>query len=120
MARPASILAVAMVALCFSGCGTFSDAMCGPIDPNPFYRGVRFDIAMVQKGGGDAVIGLADIPFSAVADTVVLPVIGGFELTYLAWERSHPDSEKQAAEEQLEPSKDGNAVPGPGPRNIEK
>jgi hypothetical protein len=33
--------------LCLTGCGTFSDAMCGPIDNHVYYRGVRLDIQAV-------------------------------------------------------------------------
>lgn len=55
-----------------SGCGTFSDAMCGPISDHTYYRGVRFDVA-VAKQGGAGLLFVADIPFSAVADTLLIP-----------------------------------------------
>jgi uncharacterized protein YceK len=68
-----AILAILACVQC--GCGTFSDAMCGPVDPvdNPvFYRGVRLDIMAAQEGGWTTLM-VADIPFSAVADTLLLP-----------------------------------------------
>jgi uncharacterized protein YceK len=55
-----------------TGCGTFSDAMCGPIDNHVYYRGVRLDIEVVKEGGPMALMA-ADIPFSAVADTLLIP-----------------------------------------------
>ncbi len=55
-----------------SGCGTFSDAMCGPIDDHVFYRGVRLDFQAAKEGGSKTLM-LADIPFSAVADTILIP-----------------------------------------------
>jgi uncharacterized protein YceK len=72
MARAVVAVSLALMAVTLSGCGTFSDALCGPIDPNPFYRGVRFDIGAAKGGGGNVFL-LADLPFSAVADTVLLP-----------------------------------------------
>lgn len=58
--------------LCLTGCGTFSDYMCGPIDNHVYYRGVRLDIEAVQEGGPMTLMA-ADIPFSAVADTLLIP-----------------------------------------------
>jgi uncharacterized protein YceK len=55
-----------------TGCGTFSDAMCGPIDNHVYYRGVRFDIEAVKEGGTNTLMA-ADIPFSAIADTLLIP-----------------------------------------------
>ena len=62
---------LAMVAL-LAGCGTFFDGICGPVDGHVFYRGVRYDVSVVE-GGGVGVLMAADIPFSAVVDTVKLP-----------------------------------------------
>lgn len=56
-----------------TGCGTFSDAICGPVDNHVYYRGVRFDVAAVKEGGPQALLA-ADIPLSAVADTLLIPV----------------------------------------------
>jgi uncharacterized protein YceK len=58
--------------LCLTGCGTFSDAICGPIGGPVYYRGVRMDIEAVKEGGKMALMA-ADIPFSAVADTLLIP-----------------------------------------------
>lgn len=70
---PRSIFAlIGAVCLCNTGCGTFSDAMCGPIDNNIYYRGVRLDIAAVKEGGPKTLLA-ADIPLSAVADTLLIP-----------------------------------------------
>jgi uncharacterized protein YceK len=55
-----------------TSCGTFSDVMCGPITPHYLYRGVRFDLEAVREGGC-GVFALVDLPFSFVADTVLLP-----------------------------------------------
>ena len=43
-------LILAICSLSLSGCGTFSDMICGPVDPinDPvYYRGVRFDVMTV-------------------------------------------------------------------------
>jgi len=71
---------LAICSLSLSGCGTFSDTMCGPINDNVFYRGVRLDVEAV-KGGGPMVLMAADIPFSAVADTLLVPHLAYHELT---------------------------------------
>lgn len=81
---------VAICSLSLSGCGTFSDAICGPItavyevDPagvkvakvkdHIFYRGVRLDVQAVKEGGPMTLMA-ADIPFSAVADTLLVPYL---------------------------------------------
>jgi uncharacterized protein YceK len=79
MMRP--LLAILVLgSLSLSGCGTFSDAMCGPIDDHVYYRGVRLDAQAVQEGG-PKVLMAADIPFSAVADTVLIPYLAYHELT---------------------------------------
>jgi uncharacterized protein YceK len=72
MRRTALVAILAILAYAQSGCGTFSDAMCGPIDDHVFYRGVRLDVMAAQEGGWIMLM-LADIPFSAVADTLLLP-----------------------------------------------
>ena len=58
--------------LSLAGCGTFSAAMCGPIDNHVYYRGVRLDIAAAKEGGPKTLMA-ADIPLSAVADTILIP-----------------------------------------------
>ena len=75
--------ALVMLAICslsLSGCGTFSDAMCGPADNHVFYRGVRLDVEGAKEGG-PTILMAADIPFSAVADTLLAPYLAYHELT---------------------------------------
>jgi hypothetical protein len=55
--------------------------MCGPINDHIFYRGVRLDVAAVKEGGAMAAMA-ADIPFSALADTVLVPFLACHELMY--------------------------------------
>ena len=33
-----------------SGCGTFFDALAGPVDDHYYYRGVRMDVAGIKNG----------------------------------------------------------------------
>jgi hypothetical protein len=54
--------------------------MCGPIDDHVYYRGVRLDVQAIKEGG-PKVLMVADVPFSAVADTVSAPFIAYRELT---------------------------------------
>ena len=57
------------------GCGTFSDTLCGPVqhDNEPkYYRGVRMDLDAVKQGGWWMLMA-ADLPLSAVADTLLIP-----------------------------------------------
>lgn len=78
--------------LSLSGCGTFSDAMCGPIDNHTCYRGVRLDLKAASEGGWHAFL-LTDLPFSAIADTCLLP---GAILREKREQRG-PESEKQVS-----------------------
>jgi uncharacterized protein YceK len=74
-------LLVSAAVFSLNGCGTFSDAMCGPCGPGydyAYYRGVRFDALAVKQGG---LVMAADMPFSAFADTVLVPFIACNELT---------------------------------------
>ncbi len=64
-----AVLAACSLSVC--GCGTFSDAICGPINDQVYYRGVSMDLAATTEGYP---IYAADIPLSFVADTVLLPV----------------------------------------------
>lgn len=69
-----------LLSLFFTGCGTFSDALCGPITEDRYYRGVRFDVWAAHEGGRNLLL-IADLPFSAAADTVLVPFIACDELT---------------------------------------
>jgi uncharacterized protein YceK len=97
MRKVALALGLAIAAASLSGCGTFSDAMCGPINDHIFYRGVRFDMAMAKQGGGDTLM-LADLPLSAVADTALLPFSTAIAITALTYQLTHPDLKKDKSE----------------------
>ena len=74
---------MAILAICcfsLAGCGTFSDAMCGPITDHTYYRGVRFDIMAAQEGGPHTFMA-GDIPLSVVVDTVLFPFLAYREMT---------------------------------------
>jgi uncharacterized protein YceK len=76
-------LLLPVLAFALSGCGTFSDSFCGPAGPGydyVYYRGVRFD-ALAIKEGGPMVLMAADLPFSAVADTLLVPYLAYNQLT---------------------------------------
>jgi hypothetical protein len=53
--------------------------MCGPSDGHVLYRGVRLDVEAVKEGGAKTLMA-ADIPFSAVADTLLVPYLVYYEL----------------------------------------
>ncbi|MCE9530862.1 MAG: hypothetical protein K8T89_07030 [Planctomycetes bacterium] len=73
MLRPILVI-LAICSLSLSGCGTFSDVLAGPFDDRVYYRGVRMDIEAAKEGGAMTLMA-ADIPFSAVADTILIPFI---------------------------------------------
>ncbi len=82
MARLTPLL-VTMLLFSVTGCGTFSDALCGPCRPGynyPYYRGVRFDALCVKEGGANTLMA-ADMPLSAIADTALVPFIAYDQLT---------------------------------------
>jgi uncharacterized protein YceK len=64
-----------LCAVACSGCGTFSDMICGPGGGSPFYRGVQMDVGGIRQGVPFAPLLAADLPFSAVADTAMVPYI---------------------------------------------
>jgi uncharacterized protein YceK len=79
MARITLVL-LALGSVAVSGCGTFSDSMYGPVNDQAYYRGVAFDVAAVKEGG-PSVFMAADVPLSLVADTMLIPIIAGGQLT---------------------------------------
>jgi hypothetical protein len=52
--------------------------MAGPIDDHLYYRGVRMDIAGIRSG---VPIMALDLPFSACADTLLVPSIAYEQMT---------------------------------------
>ena len=78
-----AVLAACSLSLC--GCGTLSDAMCGPITDQVYYRGVTMDIGAAKEGRP---LFAADIPLSFVADTLLVPTEA-----YQEWQhpRAHLD-----------------------------
>lgn len=71
MAR-ATLLILTIFCPLFSGCGTFADAVAGPVDDHLYYRGVRMDVAGIKNG---LPIMALDVPLSACADTCLAPSI---------------------------------------------
>jgi hypothetical protein len=57
----------------------YGDAVSCPYGDHVYYRGVRFDVDAV-KGDGPLVL-MADVPFSLVADTLLVPYLAYQELT---------------------------------------
>jgi uncharacterized protein YceK len=102
----ATLVILAICSLSLSGCGSFSDAMCGPITDHTYYRGVRFDVMAAQEGGTHTFMA-ADIPLSAIVDTVLLPYLAYRELTAL------PRGSLQSMTEQQEKSEPCKPAPAP-------
>lgn len=76
-------LTILLATVLMSGCGTFADIMSGPTDGQVYYRGVSRDLEGIT---GTGLIGLPpllvlDLPFSAVADTMLLPFQAYFQMT---------------------------------------
>ncbi len=71
MTRACALNCLLAGAICAGGCGTFADAMCGgPPDDRVIYRGVWIDMQAAKEGYPQM---LLDLPFSAVADTCLIP-----------------------------------------------
>lgn len=75
-----TLIFLAMCGLSLSGCGTLSDAICGPFTDQVCYRGVTMDVG-AAVAGGPGILAVADLPFSAVADTVMVPYLAYHKLT---------------------------------------
>src|SRR5262249_46854891 len=72
----AALIALATMSLFMAGCGTCSDMMGGCIDDRVFYRGVHEDIEHIkQSDPALALVSTVDLPFSAVADTILVPIL---------------------------------------------
>jgi uncharacterized protein YceK len=76
--KRAALLLLAMSLSLASGCGTMADALAGPTDDHLYYRGVRMDVAGIKKG---LPIMALDMPFSAFADTLMVPAIAFHQMT---------------------------------------
>jgi uncharacterized protein YceK len=66
----------ALALVTFSGCGTAAN-LISPCHgaPGAVYGGVRADLSRIGNGSpGDAIAGVIDLPFSAVGDTLTLPL----------------------------------------------
>jgi uncharacterized protein YceK len=115
------ILVTCSLSLC--GCGTFSDTMCGPAgDNHVFYRGVRLDVEGVKEGG-PMVLMAADIPFSAVADTLLVPYLAYHQLadpprdSLQSMTNKLETSDKRSADSQSSPELSRPESPQSLPRN---
>jgi uncharacterized protein YceK len=97
MARAGLVIAVVW-SLTLSGCGTFSDAMCGPINDHVYYRGVRLDVQAAREGGSNVLMA-ADIPLSAIVDTLLVPYLAYHELTEPPRKNLHPASGERSGTE---------------------
>lgn len=84
MMKRIKTVAILMAASLLTGCGTVR-TLTGSSKETGFhhavYGGVRLDAALIRhahmgKAGAVILIPIADVPFSAVADTVVLPYTG--------------------------------------------
>jgi uncharacterized protein YceK len=85
--RPLTIL---LPTVLLSGCGTFADAFCGPLNDQVYYRGVTVDLKVIQNGGESTFMAL-DLPFSALADTALVPYQAYLHLTGQLPVRLKPD-----------------------------
>jgi uncharacterized protein YceK len=85
-------------AFLLSGCGTFADAMCGPVTDHVYYRGVRFDALAVSEGGPQVLMA-ADMPISAVADTLLVPYLAYHQMTDPARARPALVADEKVSEE---------------------
>jgi uncharacterized protein YceK len=83
---------LAVCGLSLTGCGTFGDAICGPISDQVYYRGVSMDLAATFEGMPWVA---ADIPLSFVADTVLLP-----SQSYQEWKHPRPHMDLWRTEEE--------------------
>ncbi|AHG79496.1 hypothetical protein X875_8780 [Mannheimia varigena USDA-ARS-USMARC-1388] len=71
----AKLVVIALLATSLSGCGTLLSFGVGDCSP---YSGVRANADLMSEPGPDGAaltaLGIVDMPFSLVADTVLLPV----------------------------------------------
>jgi uncharacterized protein YceK len=90
MVRLAILVSLAMAPLSLSGCGTIGIATCGIPGPIPMYFGVQAD---AKEGKW------LDVPFSAVADTVLLPLTtAGYAMSVVHWWNLDERQKEEAAD----------------------
>jgi uncharacterized protein YceK len=77
-----TFIVLAICSLSLSGCGT---AVGQLVDQkgDDFYLGVQLDAAAAGAGGPLAVAAVADLPLSAVADTILVPSVVYHKLSNL-------------------------------------
>ena len=102
---------LALLAIALNGCGTMSWIACGPVPPS-YYAGVQCDAEIVGQclkslreppfskagegqrtapdGASYALLFLADMPLSAIADTIALPLVFAGRL---AWDEKQRQGE---------------------------
>jgi uncharacterized protein YceK len=92
MAKALCQVFLATTVLSLSGCGTFTDMMWGPRTPR-IYPGVQTDVdAIVQN---HSFLLAADIPLSAAADTILMPLWLTARLRReMELQERHPSTEK--------------------------
>jgi uncharacterized protein YceK len=67
-------MALAMLSLSIAGCGTCAVLALPSSGDQVFYQGVKLDMEAVKEGGPMVLIA-ADIPLSAIADTIMAPFL---------------------------------------------
>jgi uncharacterized protein YceK len=96
MAR-AALLLLAIGSPLVSGCGTLFDTVGGPDDDHLYYRGVRKDVAGVKNGMATMAL---DVPFSAVADTLMAPSIAYHQMAASARTKQNMKADAEMRKQQ--------------------
>ena len=111
----AALIILAILGFSVAGCGTCSDMVGGSIDDKVFYRGVRGDVEAIKQGdAATAVFYSVDLPFSAVADTVLVPVLIPVWLS-TPDQNSIAASREKAKREAFVPPPENQPAPAPRP-----
>lgn len=98
-----ALVILAACSLTLSSCGTFADAMSGPVNDHVYYRGVRLDVTAAKEGGPTSLMA-ADIPLSAVADTFLVPYLAYHQLTDPSRKQTATDAPAPEATSPVSPS----------------
>ncbi len=127
------VLAICTLILC-AGCGTIVTRLAGPDWKPPdhplprIYSGTLFDIRCLLQPGmyntqGLGGLCLVDVPFSLIADTVILPFTIYDQIKYGSYATGKPVVEKQPADKKTDAGKpdhkqpDGNEMVNPATGN---